>query len=82
MVGINVQLYCLVLKSWWISESLCILPPQGGIAFVLIKGVLKVYFKQQQYIIQANRHILNYPERSEGEQAEAREEDTEDSGNE
>uniref|UniRef100_A0A3B5RAT7 Uncharacterized protein n=1 Tax=Xiphophorus maculatus TaxID=8083 RepID=A0A3B5RAT7_XIPMA len=30
----------------------------GGIAFVLIKGVLKVYFKQQQYIMQAN-----YPER-------------------
>lgn len=39
------------------------LSPQGGIAFVLIKGVLKVYFKQQQCIIQANRHILNYPER-------------------
>ncbi|KAI7793508.1 E3 ubiquitin-protein ligase MARCHF5 [Triplophysa rosa] len=33
----------------------------GGIAFVMIKGVLKVYFKQQQYLIQANRHILNYP---------------------
>lgn len=54
----------------------------GGIAFVLIKGVLKVYFKQQQYIIQANRHILNYPERSGDEQTEAREEDTEDSGTE
>ncbi|XP_065118036.1 E3 ubiquitin-protein ligase MARCHF5 [Paramisgurnus dabryanus] len=34
----------------------------GGIAFVVIKGVLKVYFKQQQYLTQANRHILNYPE--------------------
>lgn len=34
----------------------------GGIAFVVIKGVLKVYYKQQQYFIQANRHILNYPE--------------------
>ncbi|XP_056323289.1 E3 ubiquitin-protein ligase MARCHF5 [Danio aesculapii] len=34
----------------------------GGIAFVVMKGVLKVYFKQQQYLIQANRHILNYPE--------------------
>lgn len=55
--------------------------PQGGIAFVLIKGVLKVYFKQQQYIIQANRHILNYPERSADEQIEGGE-DTEDSGNE
>ncbi|CAG05408.1 unnamed protein product, partial [Tetraodon nigroviridis] len=35
----------------------------GGIAFVLIKGALKVYFKQQQYISQVNRQILNYPER-------------------
>ncbi|XP_028655237.1 E3 ubiquitin-protein ligase MARCHF5 [Erpetoichthys calabaricus] len=34
----------------------------GGIAFIAIKGVLKVYFKQQQFLIQANRHILNYPE--------------------
>lgn len=69
-------------KSQWISHLLWNFPPQGGIAFVLIKGVLKVYFKQQQYIMQANRHILNYPERSRDEQAEAREEDAEDSGNE
>lgn len=69
-------------KSRWVSNLLWNSPPQGGIAFVLIKGVLKVYFKQQQYIMQANRHILNYPERSRGEQAEAREEDAEDSGNE
>lgn len=54
----------------------------GGIAFVLIKGVFKVYFKQQQYIIQANRQILNYPERDANGQSEAGEEDTEDSGNE
>lgn len=53
----------------------------GGIAFVVIKGVLKVYFKQQQYLIQANRHILNYPEperRADG----AVEDDNEDSSNE
>ncbi|TMS08800.1 E3 ubiquitin-protein ligase MARCH5 [Larimichthys crocea] len=54
----------------------------GGIAFVLIKGVLKVYFKQQQCIIQANRHILNYPERSADGQTDDGEDDTEDSGNE
>ncbi|XP_067430574.1 E3 ubiquitin-protein ligase MARCHF5 [Thunnus thynnus] len=54
----------------------------GGIAFVLMKGVLKVYFKQQQYIIQANRHILNYPERNGDGQNEGGDEDTEDSGNE
>ncbi|KAM9841314.1 E3 ubiquitin-protein ligase MARCHF5 [Aulostomus maculatus] len=52
----------------------------GGIAFVLMKGVLKVYFKQQQYIIQANRLILNYPESN--RQNEGGEDDTEDSGNE
>nr|AAH49066.1 March5l protein [Danio rerio] len=51
----------------------------GGIAFVVMKGVLKVYFKQQQYLIQANRHILNYPE-PEG-QADGATED-EDSSNE
>lgn len=44
----------------------------GGIAFVAIKGALKVYFRQQQYLIQANRRILNYPEREE-EQEDAQE---------
>ncbi|KAL6096343.1 uncharacterized protein ACO6RY_05691 [Pungitius sinensis] len=52
----------------------------GGLAFVLIKGVLKVYFKQQQCVIQASRNILNYPERSEPN--DSGDEDTEDSGNE
>ncbi|XP_041826756.1 E3 ubiquitin-protein ligase MARCHF5 [Melanotaenia boesemani] len=54
----------------------------GGIAFVVIKGVLKVYFKQQQYIIQTNRQILNYPERREDGQTEGEEDDAEHSGNE
>lgn len=41
----------------------------GGITFVAIKGALKVYFKQQQYLIQANRRILNYvDQRSEDEE--------------
>uniref|UniRef100_A0A2H6MV79 E3 ubiquitin-protein ligase MARCH5 n=2 Tax=Micrurus carvalhoi TaxID=3147026 RepID=A0A2H6MV79_9SAUR len=35
----------------------------GGIAFVAIKGALKVYFRQQQYLIQANRRILNFVEK-------------------
>lgn len=38
----------------------------GGIAFIAIKGALKVYYKQQQYLIQANRHILNYSEKEGG----------------
>ncbi|MBN3271068.1 MARH5 ligase, partial [Polyodon spathula] len=53
----------------------------GGIAFIAIKGALKVYYKQQQYLIQANRHILNYSEKEGG----AREEElgeNEDSGTE
>lgn len=58
------------------------LSPQGGIAFVLIKGVLKVYFKQQQYISQVNRQILNYPDRNGDGQSDDGEEDVEDSGNE
>ncbi|MED6277364.1 E3 ubiquitin-protein ligase marchf5 [Characodon lateralis] len=53
----------------------------GGIAFVLIKGVFKVYFKQQQYIMQTNRHILNYPETHRKGQTEEGEDDAEDSGN-
>lgn len=49
----------------------------GGIAFVLIKGALKIYFKQQQYVAQMNRQILNYPDTG----PSARDDDTEDSGN-
>lgn len=32
----------------------------GGFAFVTIKGALKLYYKQQQYVRQAQRRILNY----------------------
>jgi len=32
----------------------------GGIAFIAIKGVMKIYYKQQQYLRQANRVIRNY----------------------
>ncbi|XP_029460173.1 E3 ubiquitin-protein ligase MARCH5-like [Rhinatrema bivittatum] len=61
----------------------------GGIAFIAIKGVLKVYFKQQQYLIQANRCILNYPDKMDGDEEEEEEEEkptarsnNEDSGSE
>lgn len=47
-----------------LSLVLCLpFPRQGGIAFVAIKGALKVYFRQQQYLIQANRRILNFVEK-------------------
>ncbi|CAH1783592.1 unnamed protein product [Owenia fusiformis] len=34
----------------------------GGIGFITIKGALKIYFKQQQYIRQAQRKILDFDE--------------------
>ncbi|KAI0212228.1 E3 ubiquitin-protein ligase MARCH5 [Lamellibrachia satsuma] len=34
----------------------------GGIAFIAIKGILRIYFKQQQYLRQAQRKILDYDE--------------------
>ncbi|XP_034291105.1 E3 ubiquitin-protein ligase MARCHF5-like [Pantherophis guttatus] len=52
----------------------------GGIAFVAIKGALKVYFRQQQYLIQANRRILNFAEKEDAEKDLAQPE--EDSGSE
>ena len=33
---------------------------QGGIAFIGLKGILKIYYKQQQYMRQAHRQIKNY----------------------
>ncbi|XP_072309666.1 E3 ubiquitin-protein ligase MARCHF5 [Eucyclogobius newberryi] len=51
----------------------------GGITFLLIKGALKIYFKQQQYIVQVNRYILNHPEME--VQSTGEEEDTDDSEN-
>ena len=35
---------------------------QGGIAFIAIKGVAKLYYKQQQYVRQAKRQIRNFEE--------------------
>ncbi|XP_030624362.1 E3 ubiquitin-protein ligase MARCHF5 [Chanos chanos] len=53
----------------------------GGIAFVVMKGMLKVYFKQQQYLIKVNRRILSYPEHQ-ARAEPSQENDQEDSGNE
>ena len=44
---------------------MCVFYLQGGIAFVAIKGAFKVYFKQQQYLRQAHRKILNFPDQEE-----------------
>jgi len=32
----------------------------GGIAFIGLKGILKIYYKQQQFLRQAHRQIKNY----------------------
>ncbi|KAL7641476.1 UNVERIFIED_CONTAM: hypothetical protein RMT77_007347 [Armadillidium vulgare] len=34
----------------------------GGAAFLVIKGIIKVYYKQQQHVMQAKRKIIDYPE--------------------
>lgn len=49
----------------WAASYKTVCAPQGGIAFVAIKGAFKVYFKQQQYLRQAHRKILNFPEQEE-----------------
>ncbi|XP_048744436.1 E3 ubiquitin-protein ligase MARCHF5-like [Ostrea edulis] len=33
----------------------------GGVAFTILKGALKIYYKQQQYLRQANRIIKDFP---------------------
>ncbi|RWS06151.1 hypothetical protein B4U79_00904 [Dinothrombium tinctorium] len=34
----------------------------GGLTFILAKGVLKIYLRQQQFIRQTNRKVLNFDE--------------------
>ena len=33
---------------------------QGGAAFIAIKGALRLYFKQYQYLNQAKRQVSNF----------------------
>lgn len=33
---------------------------KGGISFIGLKGILKIYYKQQQFLRQAHRQIKNY----------------------
>ena len=41
----------------------------GGFSFFLIKGLLKLYYKQQQYRRQIQRTVLNFEETNRQEQA-------------
>lgn len=34
----------------------------GGLSFVMVKGVLKIYFKQKQYVRKKQRKILDFNE--------------------
>lgn len=43
-----------------VLTGLLVSAPQGGSAYVLLKGVLKVYFTKQLFIMHAGRRILNY----------------------
>ena len=61
----GLELWCVELNLSLIPLSTPFSPLQGGIAFVAIKGAFKVYFKQQQYLRQAHRKILNFPEQEE-----------------
>ena len=58
--------WCVVIIDFVVSSMIMdfshLLVLQGGIAFIAIKGVLRIYFKQQQYIRQAQRKILNFEE--------------------
>lgn len=35
---------------------------QGGFTFIVVKGMFKIYLKQQHYIRKSNRKVLNYVE--------------------
>ncbi|GIY61861.1 e3 ubiquitin-protein ligase MARCHF5 [Caerostris darwini] len=57
----------------------------GGITFIVMKGVLKMYLRQQQYVRQCQRKILNYdksavlpnsPTHSQSSQTDTSEEDS------
>lgn len=34
----------------------------GGLTFITVKGILKIYLKQQQYTRKKKRHIVDYTE--------------------
>ena len=58
--------YSLLFTRYWSVctpwDIMCEL--QGGIAFVAVKGIAKLYFKQQQYLRQARRTIRNFDEQT------------------
>lgn len=35
---------------------------QGGASFLVVKGLFKVYYKQQQHVMQSRRKIIDYPQ--------------------
>lgn len=54
-----IKIYLLLIKQlFWIFYAFL----QGGIAFITIKGAFKIYHKQQQYVRQCQRRIMDYTE--------------------
>jgi len=51
-LALKLQLYC-TLEQWLILF-------QGGMSFVAVKGVIRIYYKQQQYVRQAQRVVKDY----------------------
>lgn len=47
--------------------SFCFFFKQGGLTFVLAKGFIKILLRQNQYIRQTHRKILNFDNKSETE---------------
>jgi len=42
----------------------------GGLSFIFVKGLFKIYLRQNQYIKHSNRRILNYEENNQNSQSD------------
>ena len=54
----NLMDYTVPLYLFAFSLLFC----QGGITFVAVKGAVRIYYKQQQYVRQAHRIVKDYGE--------------------
>lgn len=54
---------------------------QGGLTFIVAKGFIKIYLRQQQYIRQSKRKVLNFNDEAALEKSEQSTQTTESSSN-
>lgn len=64
---LNLPLQIFDIKQWYkvveLSTKLRIPDRfQGGASFLVVKGLFKVYYKQQQHVMQSRRKIIDYPQ--------------------